>query len=232
MSGIKNIKIPKDLVKKLLLISKKFKGLNVGNPTRNFWLVSEENNENYEWDSFDIGVNDNGQLITCSQSGCSCNSYEFPQTADYGYELKGELNVNYDSGYTEMFTEMESLVEVTETLYKLFKTKKYDIKNVLKLENAEVRRAVIEYIGINEFLESANPKTLDESPFGRLVKIKSPEGDWNTPKDEDIVAVYVKDSSTPRRYFLRVPPKTKTAKEGVAWTFGLDEQEYKPSEET
>jgi hypothetical protein len=31
-----------------------------------------------------------------------------------------------------------------------------------------------------------------------------------------------------RTYFLRVPPDTETAREGVAWTFGLTPEEYQP----
>lgn len=232
MSQTKNIVLQKDLVKKLSFISKKFKGLNLTNSTRNFWLVSEENAENYEWESFDIGVNDKGELITCSQSGCSCNSYEFPQEANKKYSLSGELEVEYESYYIEKFSEMENLESIVETLYKLFKTGKYNVDDVLKVKNAEIRRAVIEYVGIDKFFRKAKPKVLDESSFGKLVIIKIPRDEYGIQRDEDIVAVYVKDSSTSRHYFLRVPYNTKTAKEGVAWTFGLDESEYLPIKET
>jgi hypothetical protein len=37
---------------------------------------------------------------------------------------------------------------------------------------------------------------------------------------------------TYNNYFLRVPPETKTAREGVAWTFGLTADEYDPLKET
>ncbi len=33
-------------------------------------------------------------------------------------------------------------------------------------------------------------------------------------------------------YFLRVPPHIETAKEAVAWTFGLREREYAPEQES
>jgi hypothetical protein len=35
-----------------------------------------------------------------------------------------------------------------------------------------------------------------------------------------------------RTYFLAVPPTVRTAREAVAWTFGLDELDYEPSRET
>ncbi len=37
---------------------------------------------------------------------------------------------------------------------------------------------------------------------------------------------------TRRSYYLRVPPDTRTAKAGIAWTFGLDESEYQPLVQT
>jgi hypothetical protein len=55
--------------------------------------------------------------------------------------------------------------------------------------------------------------------------------------DEDVKVVKVINSTaepdgTFKDYFLRVPPGTRTARAGVAWTFGLTEDEYEPSEET
>ena len=55
--------------------------------------------------------------------------------------------------------------------------------------------------------------------------------------DEQIVMVRV-TNSTPeqngehRTYFLRVPPNMMTAREAVAWTFGLTTDEYFPQVES
>ena len=35
-----------------------------------------------------------------------------------------------------------------------------------------------------------------------------------------------------KTYFLRVPPRTRTAREAVAWTFGVREPDYRPAQET
>ena len=37
---------------------------------------------------------------------------------------------------------------------------------------------------------------------------------------------------TRRTYFLRVPPATTSAREAVAWTFGLRGDDYRPSIES
>lgn len=44
--------------------------------------------------------------------------------------------------------------------------------------------------------------------------------------------VEVIDSSTRKRYLLRVPPYIHNADEAVAWTFGMTRNEYKPIKET
>lgn len=37
---------------------------------------------------------------------------------------------------------------------------------------------------------------------------------------------------TSRTYWLRVPPTTRTAREGVSWTFGVTEADYEPLVQT
>ncbi|WP_331386629.1 DUF6745 domain-containing protein [Saccharothrix sp. ST-888] len=57
------------------------------------------------------------------------------------------------------------------------------------------------------------------------------------PDDEPVVMVEVVNSTaepdgTFRTYWLRVPPGTRTARAGVAWTFGVNEADYHPQRET
>ena len=44
--------------------------------------------------------------------------------------------------------------------------------------------------------------------------------------------VLVKDSSSGRHYMLRVPPTMETVRESIAWTFGMEKDEYQPEIET
>jgi hypothetical protein len=46
---------------------------------------------------------------------------------------------------------------------------------------------------------------------------------------DPVVAVLVKCPSTGRAYVLRVPPTVQTAREAVAWTFGMTVEEYQPT---
>lgn len=97
-------------------------------------------------------------------------------------------------------------------------------------ENAELRRVMLESYGYDRYLEEsgANPVHRDET--GVLWRIE-------LSGDEDVVMVEVVNSTpepdgTSRTYWLRVPPTTRTAREGVAWTFGLSAEEYEPLRQT
>lgn len=90
----------------------------------------------------------------------------------------------------------------------------------------EVRRIIQERMG-ERFVKAIGAKTIHKSKRGVLVEV-------DLKDDPDKVARYahVKDSSTARKYYLRVPPSIKTIDEAVAWTFGLDEKDYQPSKES
>ena len=97
-------------------------------------------------------------------------------------------------------------------------------------ENAELRRVMLEHYGYDRYLADSGAEPLQRDETGVLWRITL-EG------DEPLVMVEVVNSTpepdgTHRTYWLRVPPRTRTAREGVAWTFGLTEEEYTPQRET
>lgn len=87
-------------------------------------------------------------------------------------------------------------------------------------DNQELKRRALEVYGFERFFGELGAREIDSSGDDRLLRIK------------DHVYVYVKDSSTPRRYLLRVPPDATRLRAAVAWTFGLREDEYAPLVET
>jgi hypothetical protein len=89
----------------------------------------------------------------------------------------------------------------------------------------EVRRVIQDRMG-PRFV--AGGKVLDEGSRGRLYEVELPEN------DPERVARYVQvqDASTPRAYFLRVPPTVQTAAEAVAWSFQVAVEAYGPAHET
>jgi hypothetical protein len=113
-----------------------------------------------------------------------------------------------------------------------------DVARIGAETNAEIRRVMIERYrhgenvsGSAAYVRDSGAKRLDhDERFGTL---------WrrDLPNDEPIVMIEV-INSTPepdgrfKRYWLRVPPGTKTAHEAVAWTFGVPAKDYAPTVET
>jgi hypothetical protein len=113
-------------------------------------------------------------------------------------------------------------------------------------QNAEVRRVMIERMGWDRFLKEFNATKIHSDDFGTLYRCEMPKASerralmpwgemrstWD-PNEEDVYLVKV-INSTPepdghvKEYILRVPPSIRRAREGVAWTFGMKEEEYVP----
>ncbi|KAB8168868.1 hypothetical protein FH609_006845 [Streptomyces sp. 3MP-14] len=97
-------------------------------------------------------------------------------------------------------------------------------------ENAELRRVMLEHYGYDRYLAESGARPVHRDETGVLWRIA-------LPGDEDVAMVEVVNSTpepdgTSRVYWLRVPPGTRTAREGVAWTFGLDADAYAPLRQT
>lgn len=96
--------------------------------------------------------------------------------------------------------------------------------------NIEVRRFMIDMFGLDKFMLASGARKIQTDETGSLY-LK------DMLDDEPIVLVEVINRSPEpdghfKRYFLRVPPHIRTAREAVAWTFGLRPEHYKPNKET
>lgn len=103
-------------------------------------------------------------------------------------------------------------------------------KRIREEENAELRRVMLEFYGYDRYLTESGAEPVHRDETGVLWRIA-------LDGDEDVVMVEVVNSTpepdgTHRVYWLRVPPGTRTAKAGVAWTFGLDGNAYAPVRQT
>ncbi|MFP3961169.1 hypothetical protein SMC26_02465 [Actinomadura fulvescens] len=97
-------------------------------------------------------------------------------------------------------------------------------------DNAELRRVMLEIFGYDRYLAETGARPVHKDETGVLWRI-------DLPGDEPVAMVEVVNSTpepdgTYRTYYLRVPPSTRTAREGVAWTFGVAESDYRPEQET
>lgn len=104
------------------------------------------------------------------------------------------------------------------------------IDGVMTEPNIELRRMMVEIVGLETFMLKSGARRFQEDECGTMYVQELED-------DEPIVTVCV-TNSTPepdghfKKYFLRVPPHIRTAREAVAWTFGMASHEYRPLRET
>jgi hypothetical protein len=98
-------------------------------------------------------------------------------------------------------------------------------------DNVEVRRLMLQRFGIGRYLRQSRAKVIHEDQTGKL---------WRRERGGNRPSMLVVEvvNSTPepdgsfKTYFLQVPPEMTRASEAVAWTFGLEPEEYRPVVET
>ena len=129
--------------------------------------------------------------------------------------------VTYPDGHGYWFYKgvkvTEQIIEQPDTL---------DAKQIINEPNAEVRRVMIERLGLDLFLTHAKAQPIHTDDHRALYKIPM-------KNDEPIVAVKVRCPSTGQIYFLRVPPQIDRCDKAVAWSFGFNNvRDYHPAIET
>jgi hypothetical protein len=101
---------------------------------------------------------------------------------------------------------------------------------VLATSNAEVRRVMLERMGLEQFIHDVKPQIRDtDTDAGGERKLLCVA----LPRDEDIVCLSVSCPSTGRQYLLRVPPAITRCHQAAAWIAGFDDPNaYAPLKET
>ena len=125
-------------------------------------------------------------------------------------------------------------------------TKKVTARLLERTPNMENRRVLIERIGFEKFLRITQAYPVHRDKYGTLYEVPIRFGSevvqaapsvWDSPLRAAQRFVKVKNSTPEpdgsfKHYVLQVPPNMNTAKEAVAWTFGLSEWQYNPEVET
>jgi hypothetical protein len=94
-------------------------------------------------------------------------------------------------------------------------------------QNIEQRRAACEILGWTKILRELNAKTVDENKdpeIGTLLRVDLPEA----PASQFLRV----RCGTGREFVLPVPAEMRSAKQANAWTYSLEESQYKPEERT
>lgn len=136
-------------------------------------------------------------------------------------ELIEVLPRNINDNYSDM-----SLVEVGNDFIILISIEEglpLSVDDVFRASNIELRRKVTDIVGADSVLSQSEILDIDEQG-DKLIKLVYEEDEWRM--------LYLQDSSTPRKYLLRVPNSTNTVLDGKAWSFSVDPSQYNPIIET
>jgi hypothetical protein len=109
------------------------------------------------------------------------------------------------------------------------------VQHIEREQNLEMRRLLLEAMGIERYLQLSKAKMIAQDDTGILWQrpLSDRRQEWR-PALQPLTFVEV-TNGTPetdgrfKRYFLRVPPWVQSAREAVGWTYGLSEDEYRPT---
>ena len=96
--------------------------------------------------------------------------------------------------------------------------------------NLEVRRCMIERIGAQTYLAASHAQCIHRDDTGALWQqiLGSRDQHVDTVHFVEVVNGTREPDGSNKRYHLQVPPWVRTAREAVAWTYGLSEKDYQP----
>lgn len=109
------------------------------------------------------------------------------------------------------------------------------VQHIEREQNVEMRRLLLEAMGIESYLSKSKAKEIGQDDTGILWQraLSTREQEWRPELQPMTFVEVINGTPEPdgrfKRYFLRVPPWVQSAREGVAWTYGLGENEYRPT---
>lgn len=104
------------------------------------------------------------------------------------------------------------------------------VEDIDRQANVEIRRVMIERFGRARHLQESGSQLIHEDECGRLYR--KPFRNAEPAIVLRVVNSTPEPDGTRKEYWLRVPPEVRTAREAVAWTFGISANEYEPAAET
>lgn len=107
--------------------------------------------------------------------------------------------------------------------YVVTNPEKITAKSIDQEKNSEIRRVMAERYGFDRYL--SRMPVIHEDETGKLRNHLDTDGTW--VKIVEVVNGTVEPDGTRKKYTLKVPPRCKTAIEGVAWSYGVTAEQYK-----
>jgi hypothetical protein len=95
--------------------------------------------------------------------------------------------------------------------------------------NVEVRRIMLERMGHARYLQKSGAELVSHDETGALWQsMFTSYGRLHQLRFVEVVNGTREADGSYKHYFLRVPPNVTTARQAVAWTYGLTAEEYEP----
>ncbi len=203
------------------------------------WILNRDDGTagSYETSEERLGITRTGKILYGFSSGCSCwsgwqkDDYKDTITykefelmpigefnSDNEYEIKDKFDLSFAEGWNE-----EAYNNLKD--YMLLIKKKVLPLEVFKSRNSEVRRYLMKKVGFDNVKKHFKFFTIHQDNDEVLFDIVL-EGDVKERY------IKVKDASSDKDYLLSVPSGALTCKGAVAWSFGLEEENYNPIIET
>jgi len=147
-----------------------------------------------------------------------------------GVDLSLQIKLKFD--FPIKFEDISNAVNIE---YREQALRKFGYENYIKegFDKSHVEK-IIESDG-NEITHTYYPTYCSEAAYHNAYYIQELSRAVYKRNEERIIVLrdgiaflQVKDSSTGKTYFLKVPPDMRDVQEAKAWTFGLSKKQYKP----
>ena len=176
------------------------------------------------------------QFVALGNQGCAAIFFEdicFVMERPLYMYSDGEGRLHNEDGAAMMFSDGYDIYAVEGTLVHpdMIEAPNWlSVDRIYDETNQEIRRFMLKRYTPEKFIQDSQAQKIAEDEFGELYR-------KSLPNEQALLFVKV-INSTPepdgsfREYFLRVPAEMKTARQAVAWTFGLMANEYAPMYES
>jgi hypothetical protein len=103
------------------------------------------------------------------------------------------------------------------------------VRTIAAAQDPQIRRCMIDLLTPERFIAGGGAYRVAADETGVLWRQR---WRWEAWAAVEVVNGTPEQDGTYRRYYLQVPANMRSAREAVAWTYGLSEQRYKPSVRT
>ena len=104
-----------------------------------------------------------------------------------------------------------------------------NVRTIGAAQDPQVRRCMIEVMTPERFIREGGAYRISQDETGILWRQR---WRWEAWACVEVVNGSPEPDGTFRHYFLQVPATVRSAREGVAWTYGLTEHRYRPAVRT